>query len=122
MPWPVRLFVGLLKGVLVGGVIGYAVAAAGLAVLPAWLAYPLAAGVGALIATVAGKPIWATNWNWNALPTGWEGASSIWGTVAAVEREQYLLDGFTRVGEEWPWMGHMFLHEWEPEYEPDDPR
>lgn len=56
---PLRLVLGLLKGLLLGGLVGYALAAAGLAAPSAWIAYPAAAVVGVLIATVAGKPIWA---------------------------------------------------------------
>ncbi len=56
---PLRLLVGLIKGILLGGLIGYALAAAGLTVLPAWAAYGGAVVVGLLVALVAGKPIWA---------------------------------------------------------------
>ena len=56
---PLRLVLGLLKGILLGGLVGYALAVAGLAAPGALIAYPLAAVVGMAIATVAGKPIWA---------------------------------------------------------------
>jgi hypothetical protein len=56
---PLRLVLGLLKGIVLGGLVGYALAAAGLAAPSAWLAYPIAAAVGMAIATIAGKPIWA---------------------------------------------------------------
>jgi len=56
---PLRLLVGLIKGILLGGLIGYGLAAAGLTILPAWVAYGGAAVVGLLVALVAGKPIWA---------------------------------------------------------------
>ena len=53
-----RLLFGLLKGVALGGAIGYLLGLAGMAVPPAWAAYLVAAVVGMLIALVAGKPIW----------------------------------------------------------------
>jgi len=56
---PLRLLVGLIKGILLGGIIGYALSAAGLTLLPAWAAYGGAVLVGLLVALVAGKPIWA---------------------------------------------------------------
>ncbi|MBI4951359.1 MAG: hypothetical protein HY908_04955 [Myxococcales bacterium] len=54
----VRLLLGLLKGFAVGGVVGYLLGLAGMAVPPAWAAYLTAAAVGVVIALVAGKPIW----------------------------------------------------------------
>ena len=53
----VRLFLGLLKGIVVGGLVGWGLAATGLAA-PAF-AYVAAALVGILVAMVAGKPVWA---------------------------------------------------------------
>lgn len=55
----VRLLVGLLKGLIIGGIVGYALAASGMATPAALIAYPLAAGLGMLVALIAGKPIWA---------------------------------------------------------------
>jgi len=52
-----RLLIGLIKGILIGGVVGYGLAAAGLSW--GWLAYIMAAVTGVLIALVAGKPIWS---------------------------------------------------------------
>ncbi len=54
----VRLVVGLLKGLILGGLVGYALAAAGMATPGAIVAYPVAAVVGVLVGLVAGKPIW----------------------------------------------------------------
>jgi len=56
---PVRLIIGLLKGLLLGGLIGYGLAAAGFGVPGALVAYLGAAVTGMLVALVAGKPIWA---------------------------------------------------------------
>jgi hypothetical protein len=52
-----RLIVGLFKGLLVGVLVGYGLAAAGLTAT--WLAYIAAVVMGMLLALVAGKPIWA---------------------------------------------------------------
>ena len=51
---PLRLLVGLIKGILLGGLIGYALAAAGLTVLPAWAAYGGAVVVGSAFMAVGG--------------------------------------------------------------------
>jgi hypothetical protein len=55
----VRLLIGLIKGLVIGALAGYGLAAAGAAVPGAAIAYPVAALVGMLVALVAGKPIWA---------------------------------------------------------------
>jgi hypothetical protein len=52
-----RLLTGLIKGILIGGLVGYGLAAAGLSW--GWLAYIMAAVSGILVALVAGKPIWS---------------------------------------------------------------
>lgn len=54
-----RLIVGILKGLVVGGLIGFGLLKLGFAVLPAWLAYIAAAVTGVVIGLIAGKPIWA---------------------------------------------------------------
>lgn len=56
---PIRLLKGLAKGLLLGALIGWGLAAAGFAVPGALVAYPAAALAGAIVALVAGKPIWA---------------------------------------------------------------
>lgn len=50
---------GLLKGLIIGGLIGYGLAVAGMALPGAFIAYPVAAVVGVVVALFAGKPIWA---------------------------------------------------------------
>jgi len=55
----VRMLLGLLKGGLIGGLVGYGLAVAGLGVTSALIAYPIAALVGVLVALIAGKPVWA---------------------------------------------------------------
>ncbi len=56
---PVRLLLGLIKGLVLGGLVGYGLAAAGLGLPGALVAYGSAALVGVLAALFAGKPIWA---------------------------------------------------------------
>jgi hypothetical protein len=55
----VRLLLGLVKGLILGGLIGYGLAAAGFGVPAAIIAYPAAAVTGMVVALIAGKPIWA---------------------------------------------------------------
>ncbi len=54
-----RLLVGLVKGLVVGGLLGFALAKAGFIAPGAIIAYLAAAAAGALVGLVAGKPIWA---------------------------------------------------------------
>lgn len=54
-----RLLVGLVKGLVVGGLLGFAVAKLGFVAPGAVVAYLAAAAAGALVGLVAGKPIWA---------------------------------------------------------------
>ena len=68
----------------------------------------------------AKTPLWATNYGWNALPADWQGASSIWGEVTEAERTQYSLQALDRAHREWPWLGAMFMHHWQPAVAADD--
>ncbi|MEJ7735299.1 MAG: hypothetical protein WKG00_39705 [Polyangiaceae bacterium] len=54
-----RLLIGLLKGLVVGGLIGFGLAQLGFAMPGAIIAYLMAPLVGVLVGLVAGKPIWA---------------------------------------------------------------
>ncbi len=54
-----RLVMGLIKGLVLGALIGYGLAAAGMGAPGALIAYPVAVVAGVLMALVAGKPIWA---------------------------------------------------------------
>ncbi len=54
-----RLLVGLVKGLVVGGLLGFALAKLGFVAPGAIIAYLAAAAAGALVGLVAGKPIWA---------------------------------------------------------------
>lgn len=55
----VRLLIGIVKGLIVGGLVGFGIAKLGFAAPGAIVAYMAAAGVGVLIGLIAGKPIWA---------------------------------------------------------------
>ena len=68
------------------------------------------------------KAIWAGNWGWNSLPDGWTGPPSIWGQTSEEERAARTVAALDRARREWPWMGVMFLENWEPDAPPDDPR
>ncbi|MFQ5397966.1 MAG: O-antigen ligase family protein [Anaerolineae bacterium] len=68
------------------------------------------------------KAVWAGNWGWNSLPQGWQGPDSIWGQVTAQEQADWTVKAFERARQEWPWMGLMFLENWQPDAPADDPR
>ena len=55
-------------------------------------------------------PVWATEFGYNSLPKGWTGEPSIWGpNVDEQTQARYLVGGLTRMKEEWPWMGDVFI-------------
>jgi len=60
------------------------------------------------------KPLWASNYGWNALPGGWQGDPSIWGEVTEDEQIQFTLGALDRVHREMPWLGPLFLQHWQP--------
>ncbi len=66
--------------------------------------------------------LWAGNWGWNSLPAGWQGAPSIWGQTTEMGQAAWTAAALGRAGQEWPWMGLMFLENWEAGAEADDPR
>ena len=68
------------------------------------------------------KAIWAGNWGWNSLPDGWTGNQSIWGQTDEATRSTWTITALERARREWPWMGIMFLENWEPNAPADDPR
>ncbi|HLT18502.1 MAG TPA: hypothetical protein VKZ96_03515 [Thermomicrobiales bacterium] len=56
----------------------------------------------------AGKPLWAVEYGWVALPDDWEGEPSPWGEPVSRETQaEYLIEGYIRAQREWPWMGVM---------------
>lgn len=55
-------------------------------------------------------PVWATEFGYNSLPKGWTGEPSIWGqNVDEATQAQYIVGGLTRMTQEWPWMGQIFI-------------
>ncbi|MCY4064565.1 MAG: O-antigen ligase family protein [Chloroflexi bacterium] len=64
------------------------------------------------------KPLWASNYGWNALPGDWGGDRSIWGAVSEDEQVQFTLETLDRVHREMPWLGPLFLQHWQPAAEP----
>ncbi|HVY49694.1 MAG TPA: hypothetical protein VHB21_27560 [Minicystis sp.] len=54
-----RLLIGIVKGLILGGLVGFGLAKLGFAAPPAIIAYAAAAVTGVLIGLIAGKPIWA---------------------------------------------------------------
>jgi hypothetical protein len=68
------------------------------------------------------KPIWAGNWGWNALPADWSGPPSIWGDATPAQQAAWTATALERARQEWPWMGLMFLENWQPGTHEADPR
>lgn len=68
------------------------------------------------------KAVWAGNWGWNSLPSSWQGQPSIWGETSETQRAAWTTAALERARREWPWMGMMFLENWEPNAPEDDPR
>lgn len=70
----------------------------------------------------AHKALWAGNWGWNSLPATWQGAPSLWGQTSAATQAEHTVAALERARKEWPWMGVMFLENWQPDVPADDPR
>lgn len=68
------------------------------------------------------KPIWAVEEGWNALPAGWQGALSPWGSDAESVQADRLSRALARAQSEWNWMGAQFPQTLQPSPPPDDPR
>ena len=68
------------------------------------------------------KALWASQWGWNALPSNWRGAPSIWGSVTQDQQVDYTLSALARAEREWPWMGGMILQQWQPALPCDSPQ
>jgi len=68
------------------------------------------------------KAVWAGNWGWNSLPAGWQGATSIWGQTEPETQATRTASAIRRARREWPWMGFMFLENWEAPGPAGDPR
>ncbi|HVA26007.1 MAG TPA: O-antigen ligase family protein [Chloroflexota bacterium] len=57
----------------------------------------------------AGKSVWVCEFGWNALPTGWTGDASPWGSVSLDRQASYTVQAYQRAQREWPWLGVMNL-------------
>lgn len=68
------------------------------------------------------KPLWGSHWGWNSLPEDWSGRPSIWGQVNAQDQIDFTLGALDRAEREWPWLGGMILHHWNPPYPEDHPQ
>ncbi len=55
----------------------------------------------------AAKPIWFTEMNWNAIPQG-HPAYPEYGRVTDEQLARYVVEGYQRAQEEWPWAGVIF--------------
>ena len=67
------------------------------------------------------KSIWAAQFGWNALPAGWTGESSPWGSVSEQQQADYTRGAVQRVAREWPWLGGMLLESYAPRLRAQDP-
>lgn len=67
------------------------------------------------------KPLWGSNFGWNALPDDWSGPPSIWGGATADQQARYTREAYRRALREWPWVGGLILQHWDPAAPPDDP-
>ena len=68
------------------------------------------------------KPIWVSEFGWNALPPGWQGRPSPWGSFSVAEQRRSTVRALARARDEWPFVGVMAL--WVLRYpgvHPDDP-
>jgi hypothetical protein len=55
----------------------------------------------------ATTPIWFTEMNWNALPEN-HPAYPDFGRVTDEQLARYVVEGYQRAQEEWPWVGVIF--------------
>src|SRR5688500_14306693 len=81
-----RLILGIVKGLVVGGLLGFALAKLGFAAPIAVIAYVTAAVAGILIGLIAGKPIWAKDAKIEAGTKAFVGALLGMGLMYAVRR------------------------------------
>jgi O-antigen ligase len=69
----------------------------------------------------ADKAIWASQWGWNALPHGWEGAPSIWGQTDEATQASWTVAALDRARSEWPWVGAMIIENLQADGPADGP-
>ena len=53
------------------------------------------------------KPLWVSEFGWNAEPPGWDGRPSPWGRVDEATQAAWLHQAWRRAEREWPWVGPM---------------
>ncbi len=70
----------------------------------------------------AAKPVWAVEFGWNALPKGWQGKPSPWGTDVEEVQAARLGQAVHRAKSEWGWMGALVIQTFQPNAPSDDPR
>ena len=70
------------------------------------------------------KPLWGTQFGWNALPSDWAGNSSLWGLTPPQTQAAWVVNAYQRALNEWPWSGALILENWQPSKDAssDDPR
>jgi hypothetical protein len=78
-----RLLIGIVKGIIVGSLLGFGLVKLGVAMPGAILAYPAAALTGVLVGLIAGKPIWAKDAKIEAGTKAFVGALLALGLMAA---------------------------------------
>jgi hypothetical protein len=81
-----RLVLGIIKGIIVGGLVGFGLAKLGFVAPGAVIAYLAAAATGILVGLVAGKPIWAKDAKIEAGMKAFVGALLGAGLMFAVRR------------------------------------
>ncbi|MBK8025996.1 MAG: O-antigen ligase family protein [Chloroflexi bacterium] len=67
------------------------------------------------------KPLWASQFGWNSLPSSWAGSPSIWGSTASEQQVAFTLGALERIDHEWPWMSGALIQHWQPIEGCDDP-
>ena len=68
-----------------------------------------------------GKPVWAVEFGWNALPSDWRGAPSPWGTDTEATQSARLANAVARAQSEWAWMPVLIAQTFQPNAPSDDP-
>ena len=68
------------------------------------------------------RAIWAVEFGWNALPAGWSGRASPWGTDSEDKQAGRTVAALRRAQAEWPWLAVACLQGLRfPTAAPDDP-
>ena len=68
------------------------------------------------------KPIWATAFGWNALPTNWQGRPPLWPSDAPEKQLARTEEALSYARANWPWLGPILAPRWDGVgLHPDDP-